>query len=127
MQPLSSTANINSDCYLQLRRGKTTIFTDVAETTTLTELKQIIGHILKINPDIIRISSKGQIFDIDSKHLLEYGISTKDARPQTPYQLEFVLQLDDGTYETEEIVPYTTENNAGSDDSQQTGIPTDSK
>lgn len=127
MQPLPSTANTYSDCYLQIRRGKQTIFTDVAETTTLAELKQIIANILKINPDIIRLSSKGHILDIDSKHLLEYGISTKEARPQTPFQLEFVLQLDDGTYETEEIIPYTTENNSGSDDSQQTGIPTDSK
>jgi len=67
------------------------------------------------------------VFDIDGKHLLEYGITTRDARPQTPFQLEFVLQLDDGTYETEEIISYTTENNTRSDDSQQLGIPTDSK
>jgi hypothetical protein len=127
MQPLSSTANTYPDCYLQLRRGKQTIFTDVAETTTLADLKQIIANILKINPGIIRISSKGQILDIDSKHLLEYGITTREARPQTPFQLEFVLQLDDGTYETEEIIPYSTENSSGPDDSQQTGIPIDSK
>jgi len=127
MQPLSLTANTYPDCYLQIRHGKQTIFTDVAETTTLAELKQIIANILKIKPEIIRLSSKGQILDIDSKHLLEYGISTKEARPQTPFQLEFVLQLDDGSYETEEIIPYTTENNSGSDESQQIGFPTDSK
>jgi len=127
MQPLSLTANTYPDCYLQIRRGKQTIFTDVAETTTLAELKRIIGTILKINPDTIRLSSKGQIFDIDSKHLLEYGITTKEARPQTPFQLEFVLQLSDGTYETEEIISYTTENHSGSDESQQIGMPTDSK
>jgi len=127
MQPLSLTANTYPDCYLQIRRGKQTIFTDVAETTTLAELKQIIANILKIKPEIIRLSSKGHILDIDSKHLLEYGITTKEARPQTPFQLEFVLQLDDGSYETEEIIPYTTENNAGSDESQQIGFQTDSK
>jgi hypothetical protein len=127
MQPLSLTANTYPDCYLQIRHGKQTIFTDVAETTTLAELKQIIANILKIKPEIIRLSSKGQILDIDSKHLLEYGITTKEARPQTPFQLEFVLQLDDGSYETEEIIPYTTENNSGSDESQQIGFPTDSK
>jgi hypothetical protein len=127
MQPLPSTANTHSDCYLQIRRGKQTIFTDVAETTTLTELKQILANILKISPEIIRLSSKGQVLDIDSKHLLEYGVTTKEARPQTPFQLEFVLQLDDGTYETEEIIPYTSENTSGSDDSQQIGIPTDLK
>ncbi|CAF3732298.1 unnamed protein product [Rotaria sp. Silwood1] len=127
MQPLSSTANTYPDCYLQIRRGKQTIFTDVAETTTVSELKQIIANILKINPEIIRLTSKGQILDIDSKHLHEYGIITKEARPQTPFQLEFVLQLDDGTYESEEIIPYTAESNSRSDDSQLMGIPIDSK
>lgn len=127
MQPSTSTANPYPDCYLQIRRGKQTIFTDVAETTTAIELKHIIGNMLKISPEIIRLTAKGQIFDIDSKTLLEYGISTKEARPQAPYQLEFLLQLDDGTYETEEIVPYTTDSNARSDDSQQMGNSIDSK
>ena len=127
MQSLPLTANTHSDCYLQIRRGKQTVFTDVSETTTLGDLKQILAHILKVHPDAIRLSSKGQVLDIDSKHLLEYGISTKDARPQTPFQLEFVLKLEDGTHETDEIIPYTSENQAGSDESQQTGNPTDSK
>ncbi|CAF2511075.1 unnamed protein product [Rotaria sp. Silwood2] len=127
MQPLPSTANTYCDCYLQIRRGKQTIFTDVAETTTLVELKQIIANILKISPEIIRLTCKGQILDIDSKHLHEYGITTKEARPQTPFQLEFVLQLDDGTYESEEITPYTAESNSRSDDPQQMGIPIDTK
>lgn len=118
MQPLPPTANTNSDCYLQLRRGKQTIFTDVAETTTVLELKQIMGHILRINPEIIRVKYRGQILDIDGKHLLEYGITTKEARPQTPVQLEYVLQLDDGTFESEEIVPYSSENQASQNDPQ---------
>lgn len=127
MQPLAATANTNSDCYLQIRRRKQTIFTDVSETTTLADLKQIIANILLINPDTIRLHCKGQVMDIDSKHLLEYGITTKEARPQTPFPLEFVLQLDDGTYETDEIIPYTTENQSTSDEAQQIGLPTDSK
>jgi hypothetical protein len=128
MQPLPSTANTYPDCYLQIRRGKQTIFTDVAETTTLAELKQIIANILKINPEIIRLTSKGQVLDIDGKHLLEYGITTKEARPQTPFHLEFLLQLDDGTFETEEIIPYTTENNSSNEEQQQQmGNATDSR
>lgn len=127
MQPIPSTANTNSDCYLQIRRAKQTIFTDVAETTTIRDLKQIIANILKISPEIIRLSSKGQIFDIDGKTVLEYGISTKEARPQGPFQLEFALQLDDGTYETEEIVPYTSDSNGRPDESQSMGMPIDSK
>ena len=127
MQPLPATSNTNSDCYLQIRRRKQTIFTDVLETTTLVDLKQIIANILLINPDTIRLHCKGQVMDIDSKYLLEYGITTKEARPQTSYPLEFVLQLDDGTFEAEEIVPYTTENQSTSDEAQQMGMPTDSK
>lgn len=127
MQPLPPTANIHPDCYLQIRRRKQTIFTDVSETTTLADLKSIIAYILKINPDTIRLHCKGHVMDIDSKHLLEYGITTKEARPQTPFPLELALQLDDGTYETEEIIPYTTENQSTSDESQQMGLATDSK
>ncbi|CAF1214166.1 unnamed protein product [Rotaria magnacalcarata] len=127
MQPTFSSANTNSDCYLQIRRGKQTIFTDVSETTTAGDLKRIIANILKINPEIIRLTCKGQLFDIDGKHLLEYGITTREARPQTPVQLELILQLDDGTYEVEEIVPYTADSSSRSDESQQMGSPIDSK
>ena len=127
MQPLSSNANTHSDCYLQIRRGKQTIFTDISETATVIELKQILANILKINPEIIRLIAKGQILDIDSKHLLEYGITTKESRPQTPFQLELLLQLDDGTFETEEIIPYTTDNSSTNDEQQQMGIPIDSR
>jgi len=127
MQPLPASANLNSDCYLQIRRGKQTVFTDVSETHTLGDLKQILAHILKINPEIIRIKNKGQLMDIDAKHLLEYGITTKDARPQTPYQLEYLLLLDDGSMETEEIIPYTAENQSATTEPSNMGMPIDSR
>ncbi len=127
MQPLSSIANAHSDCYLQIRRGKQTVFTDVPETTRIGDLKRILANIIKTNPELIRFTAKGQILDNDSKELHECGITTKEARPQTPYQLEFVLQLEDGTFETDEVIPYTTENHSGSDEQQQMGIPIDSK
>ena len=125
MQPLAATANANSDCYLQIRRGKQTIFTDVAETNTLADLKQIIAHILKINPETIRVKSKGQLLDIDGKHLLEYGITTREARPQTPFQLELLLQLDDGSTESDEIIPYTTENQVAANEQHNGGGPSE--
>ncbi|CAF1129725.1 unnamed protein product [Adineta steineri] len=127
MQPLSTTSNTYPDCYLQIRRGKQTLFTDVAETLTIGDLKRIIAHILKLNPEMIRLTAKGQVLDNDTKRLLEYGITAKEARPQAPYQLEFLLQLEDGAFETEEIVPYTSENNSRSDEQQQMGTPIDSK
>jgi uncharacterized ubiquitin-like protein YukD len=128
MQPLSSTANTYPDCYLQIRHAKQTIFTDVSETTTVSELKAIIANILRIDSDEIRLTSKGQILDIDNKHLLEYGITTKEARPQNPFQLEFSLKLDDGSYENDEIIPYSAQNSLSNDEQQQsTNLPMDTR
>jgi hypothetical protein len=128
MQLLPSTANTYPDCYLQIRRAKQTIFTDVAETTNVFELKQILAHILETDPDTIRLTAKGQILDIESKHLLEYGITTEEAQPQNPFQLECVLKLDDGSYETDEIIPYSGQNTLSNDEQQQSmNSPSDTK
>jgi hypothetical protein len=126
MQPLPSTINTYSDCYLQIRHAKQTIFTDVSEKTTVSELKQIIANILRIDSDGIRLTSKDQILDIDNKHLLEYGITTKEARPQNPFQLEFSLKLEDGSYENDEIIGYSTQNSP-SNDEQSTNLPMDTR
>ena len=107
MQSLLPNVDRPADCYLQIRRGNQTIFADVMETTTVSELKQLLGNILHISPDIIRLAMKAKLLDIDSKHLLEYGVTTHQARPQTPFPLEFLVQRDDGSYETEEIVSYS--------------------
>lgn len=114
MQSLSS-----SDCYLQIRHGKQTIFTDVFETTTVFQLKQILANILQIDSDAIRLTSKGEILDGDTKHLLEYGITSKVSRPQNPFQLEFTFKLDDGSYETDEIVPYSASSYPSNDELHQ--------
>ena len=110
MQSTAIPVNSTSDCFLQIRRRKTTIFTDVTETSTVVQLKQILGSILQIDPQTIRLSYKGQIFDNDNKRLLEYGVTSKQARPQNPLQLEYSLRLADDSYETDELIPYSTEN-----------------
>ncbi|CAF0877102.1 unnamed protein product [Adineta ricciae] len=127
MQPAPSISNTASDCYLQIRRGKQTVFMDVPETLKVLDLKRFLAHILKLNHELVRFTARGQVLDSDTKLLREYGITTKEARPQAPYQLEFVLQLEDGTFETEEIVPYTSESSSRSDEQQQMGMATDSK
>src|SRR5579871_3741137 len=109
MQSSVSVLNSNPDCYLQIRHAKQTLFTDVAETTTVSQLKKLLANILQINSDAIRLTAKGQILDTDNKHLYEYGITTKDARPQNPFQLEFVLKLTNGSYETDEIISYSSQ------------------
>jgi len=115
---MQSSSNTYPDCYLQIRHAKQTIFTDVAETTTISDLKQILANILAIDPHTIRLKSKGQILDTDTKNLLEYGITTKQARPQDPFQ------LDDGSYENDEIIPYSVQNNPSNDEQQQQPIDT---
>ncbi|CAF3245500.1 unnamed protein product [Rotaria socialis] len=116
MQRLATELTIYPDCYLQIRRAKMTIFTDIAETATVSELKQTLGYILHLDPNIIRLISKGQILDADTKRLNECGITTKEARPQNPFQLEFTLKLDDGTYENVEIIPYAIQNSSSNDE-----------
>jgi hypothetical protein len=113
---MQSSSNTYPDCYLQIRHAKQTIFTDVAETTTISDLKHILANILAIDPHTIRLKSKGQILDIDTKNLLAYGITTKQARPQDPFQLEFTFQLDDGSYENDEIIPYSVQTNPSNDE-----------
>ena len=87
MHPLPSCINTYSDRYLQIPRGKQTIFTDVSETTAWTDFNEILTGILRINCDTIRLSSKEQLLDIDGKHLLEYGIIARKAQLQTLFQL----------------------------------------
>lgn len=119
MQSTAIPVNTYSDCYLQIRHGKKTIFTDVNETSNILQLKRILGNILQIDPQAIRLSCKGQLFDNDTKHLVEYGITAKQARPQSPYQLEYSLRLADGSYQSNEIIPYSMENSLALDEHQQ--------
>lgn len=119
MQSTAISVNSTADCFLQVRHRKTTIFTDVTETTTVVQLKQILGNILQIDPQAIRVTCKGQIFDNDNKRLIEYGVTSKQARPQNPLQLEYSLRIADGSYESDEIIPYLTENSLLTDEQQQ--------
>ena len=111
---------MNSDCYLQIRHAKTTVFTEVSENATISELKQILSDVLQINPDTIRLTSKGQTLDTDTKHLLEYGITAKEAQPQNPIQLEYSFKLDDGSYETDEAIPYFSQTYPSNEEQYQT-------
>jgi hypothetical protein len=126
MQTLPGSGNTFSDCHLQIRRGKTTIFTDVAETHTVGGLKQILGHILRVNPDLVQVKCKGQILDTDGKTMAECGI-TKEARPQTPFQLEYIVLSDNGPSDADEVVPYSCENSTTAHDPMASGIPIDSR
>ena len=117
MQPFASTLSTSSYCYLQIRRKKQTIFTNVAENTTVAELKQTVADIFGLDPETLRLSMKDRVLDDGSKPLGDYGITLKTAQPQRPVQLEVGLQLENGTYENDEIIPYATDNHGLNEDS----------
>ncbi|CAI9603330.1 unnamed protein product [Staurois parvus] len=66
-----------------IRRGKTTIFTDAKENTTVYELKRIVEGILKRAPEDQRLYKDDQLLD-DNKSLGDCGFTSQTARPQAP-------------------------------------------
>ncbi|CAI9173081.1 unnamed protein product [Rangifer tarandus platyrhynchus] len=71
------------DVFLMVRRGKTSIFTEATESSTVFELKRIIQGILKRPPDEQRLYKDDQLLD-DSKTLGECGFTSQMALPQAP-------------------------------------------
>ncbi|CAF0920707.1 unnamed protein product [Didymodactylos carnosus] len=98
----------SQDVYLMIRRAKLTIFTDVIETTTVLELKKIIASIIKIDPQDVQLAYNNQSME-DVKRLQECGISSKDARPQTPVQIALSIKKNDSDeLDKDDIVPYSS-------------------
>uniref|UniRef100_A0A8C2YV68 Elongin-B n=1 Tax=Chinchilla lanigera TaxID=34839 RepID=A0A8C2YV68_CHILA len=82
------------DLFLMIQRHKTTIFTDVKESSTVFELKCIIEGILKRPPDEQRLYKDDQLLD-DGKTLGECGFTSQTARPQAPATVWLAFREDD--------------------------------
>ncbi|CAF1264597.1 unnamed protein product [Didymodactylos carnosus] len=96
------------DVHLMIRRAKVTIFTDVAETSTVLEVKKVIATILKIDPLDVHLVYNDQPME-DIKRLHECGISSKDARPQTPAQIALSIRNPDSNeFDKDDIIPYSS-------------------
>jgi transcription elongation factor B subunit 2 len=90
------------DVFLMIRRKSTTIFTDAKETTTVHELKKIIGGILKSPPENQRLYKEDVIME-DSKLLSDYGLTSSTAKAQSPATVGLALRQDNGMFEDLEI------------------------
>ncbi|XP_055905878.1 elongin-B [Eupeodes corollae] len=96
------------DVFLMIRRNKTTIFTDAKENTSVTELKRMIGGILKVNPSDQILFYYGTDPMANEKLLQDYGITMTIAKAQAPVQLGLVLRSESGEFEQLDITSYSS-------------------
>uniref|UniRef100_A0A8C5KDF5 Elongin-B n=2 Tax=Jaculus jaculus TaxID=51337 RepID=A0A8C5KDF5_JACJA len=89
-----------------IRRRKTTIFTDAKESSTVFELKRIVGSILKRPPEEQRLYKDDQLLD-DGKTLRECGFTSQTARPQAPATVGLAFRADDA-FEALRIEPFSS-------------------
>nr|XP_039272466.1 elongin-B-like [Styela clava] len=94
------------DVFLTIRRQKTTIFTDAKESTTVLELKKIIGGILKVSPEDQMLYKEDQQLD-DNKSLADSGFTSQTAKAQTPGILGLAVREGDA-FENLTIEPYSS-------------------
>ncbi|KAG5195281.1 hypothetical protein JEQ12_012570 [Ovis aries] len=83
-----------ADVFLLIRRGKTTIFTEAKESSTVFELKRIIQGILKRPPDEQQLYKDDHLLD-DSKTLGECGFTSQMALPQAPVIVGLAFREDE--------------------------------
>ncbi|CAL1527853.1 unnamed protein product [Lymnaea stagnalis] len=88
-------SNLNQgELFLMINYKKTTIFTDVTESTTVGELKRIIAAILK-SPSQYMMLYKGEtLLAQDHKTLSYYGYTMSVAKAYSPDIVTLVLTLD---------------------------------
>ena len=102
------------DVYFQLRRQKTTIYTDLKETNSVLELKKTLQGILKKPAEDMKLFNMSQKDSKNSFMELEDGVTLKDcgfdsnnARPQAPAELAYVFRVGDTEWEEIDIVKYS--------------------
>ncbi|XP_062331456.1 elongin-B-like [Osmerus eperlanus] len=95
------------DVFLMIRRGKTTIFTDAKESTTVYELKRIVEGILKRAPEDQRLFKDDQVLD-DSKTLGDCGFTNQTARPQAPATVGLAFRVGDDSFEQLQVESFSS-------------------
>ncbi|CAN0425485.1 unnamed protein product [Lampetra planeri] len=105
-QPESETARM--DVFLMIRRHKTTIFTDAKESTTVLELKRMVGGIVKRSPADQRLYKETLLLD-DSKTLGDCGFTSQTARAQAPATVGLAFRSPaDEEWEALRLEPYSS-------------------
>ncbi|XP_040211763.1 elongin-B isoform X1 [Rana temporaria] len=96
-----------ADVFLMIRHGKTTIFTDAKENTTVYELKRIVEGILKRAPEDQRLYKDDQLLD-DNKSLGDCGFTSQTARPQAPATVGLAFRCSGDSFEPLRIEPFSS-------------------
>jgi transcription elongation factor B subunit 2 len=94
------------DVFLMIRRHKMTVFLDAKENTTVLELKRMIEGITKKPPSEQRLYNKDDLLMDDDKCLADYGLSSTQAKAQSPAEVGLALMVD-GIFEDLEKTPYS--------------------
>ncbi len=91
--------------YLTIRRQKTTLFLDFAESDTITEVKKVLAGILKTKVDHLRLKKAEKVLE-DDKKLLECDLGHDSAKVVSPAELTLALKEND-EWEKVELTPYS--------------------
>ncbi|OQR78080.1 transcription elongation factor B polypeptide 2-like [Tropilaelaps mercedesae] len=82
------------DVFLAVRRLKTTMYLDAKESTSVRDLKRMIGTILKAQPSELNLALIDNTKLEDTHSLKEYGITSSSAGPAAPLQLFLSIGLE---------------------------------
>ncbi|XP_038266469.1 elongin-B-like [Dermochelys coriacea] len=97
------------DVFLMIRRHKMTIFADAKETTTVRELKKIVGGILKRPPEEQQLYKDDWLLEDGDKTLIECGLSSQTSRPHAPAMVGLALfRAREGSFEPLHIDPFSS-------------------
>ncbi|XP_032799935.1 elongin-B isoform X2 [Petromyzon marinus] len=96
------------DVFLMIRRHKTTIFTDAKESTTVLELKRMVGGIVKRSPADQRLYKEETLLLDDSKTLGDCGFTSQTARAQAPATVGLAFRSPDEEWEALRLEPYSS-------------------
>ncbi|XP_054157135.1 elongin-B-like [Oppia nitens] len=96
------------DVFLMVRRKKMTIFLDAKETTSVIDLKRMIGGITKTLPEDQRLFKDDEVMD-DRKCLTDYNLNPTTAKAQSPATIGLCYRDGEtGKFENLEITVLST-------------------
>lgn len=83
------------------------MFTDAKETTKVSELKQILQGLTKVEPENQRLFTDDRVME-DDRSLSDYGICLAKAKAQEPAFLGLAYRMENGEFETIDIAPLSS-------------------
>ncbi|CAK9302430.1 unnamed protein product [Gordionus sp. m RMFG-2023] len=94
-----------------IRRKTTTVFLDLKENCTVSELKKMIEGITKVSLKDLQLykDDNGQYSTLDDEKILSaYGFTSNIAKAQAPATIVLTFRQEDGNFETPLITPLSS-------------------